>query len=205
MLRAMRRWVVVGSRASASGEFSLLDIAGTSGRFDVLLRCLRAALCVSHGLRQDTVVYLVLLGGQSAPRTMRIRGSDVRFLRPEERALATMVQKALAIPRSGAGFVQVKPGIAIADAGIECAIEDCGAGAPYVLDERAPDVRGVALDLRDPIVFVGDHLGLEERARQAIDARGAIAISIGPLSIHAEDAITIASNELDRRARCSNR
>ena len=58
-----RRFVVIGQSATASPDFSLVDIAGTSGRLDVLLRCLRAALLVSHGLRRDTVVYLVLLGG----------------------------------------------------------------------------------------------------------------------------------------------
>ena len=41
-----RRFVVIGQQASASPDFSLLDLPGTSGRLDVLLRCLRAALLV---------------------------------------------------------------------------------------------------------------------------------------------------------------
>ena len=58
----MRRFVIVGQQATSSPHFSLLDLPSTSGRLDVLLRCLRAALLVSHGLRRDAVAYLVLLG-----------------------------------------------------------------------------------------------------------------------------------------------
>ena len=61
--------MVVGQRARASSDFLLVDIPSTSGRLDVLLRCLRAALLVSHGVRRDTVVYLCLLGTPERPRT----------------------------------------------------------------------------------------------------------------------------------------
>lgn len=195
----MRRWVVIGRRASASPDFSLIDIAGTSGRLDVLLRCLRSALLVSHGLRRDTMVYLVLLGGEGAPRVMRIDGAAVRFVRPDERSLATMVKKALATPRERAGFVDVRPGVAIAEGGLEAALADLAPGPSYVLEEGATDLREASIDPRDPIVFVGDHLGLDERARAAIAAFGAAPIGVGPVSVHADDAITLACNELDRR------
>src|SRR5260370_886010 len=68
MAPLVRRFVVIGQQASASNDFSLDDLPGSSGRLDVLLRCVRAALLVSHGLRRDVVVYLVLLGGRHAPR-----------------------------------------------------------------------------------------------------------------------------------------
>src|SRR4051812_44596086 len=113
----MRRFVVIGQRASASPDFSLLDLPSSSGRLDVLLRCLRAALLVSHGLRRDTVVYLVLLGGPRAPRALRVDGASARFLRPDERSLAILVQRSLAAEVEGPGFVPVKPGIAVADGG----------------------------------------------------------------------------------------
>ena len=67
----MRCFVVIGQKATASADFSLSDIPGTSCRLDVLLRCIRAALLLSHELRRDTVVYLVLQGGPRAPRTVR--------------------------------------------------------------------------------------------------------------------------------------
>jgi tRNA (pseudouridine54-N1)-methyltransferase len=196
----MRRFVIVGQRATASPDFLLDDLAGTSGRLDVLLRSLRAALLVSHGLRRDTIVYLVLLGGPRAPVSLRFEGAHVKFLRPEERSLATLVKKVLALDCEATSFEAVKPGIAMARAGLEAVIADLGTGTRYMLDEGAPDVRGVELDARDGVFFVGDHLGFDEMTRAELVKMGAIAVGLGPVSLHAEDAVAIVGNEMDRRA-----
>ncbi len=195
----MRRFVVIGQKATASPDFSLVDIPSTSGRLDVLLRCLRAALLVSHGLRRETIVYLVLLGGASAPRALRVDASEVRFVRPDERALGTMVQKALAADAEGTGFVTVRPGVAIARGGLDVVLADLGAGARYVLEESAQDLRDAEIDTGDTVVFVGDHLGFDDETRARLAAIGAVPIGVGPISVHADDAVTIVSNEMDRR------
>lgn len=195
----MRRFVVIGQKATASPDFSLDDIPGTSGRLDVLLRCLRAALLVSHGLRRDTIAYLVLLGGPRAPRTVRIDGAAIRFVRPDERCLASMVKKALERATEGGAFVAVRAGLAVADAGLDAVLADAGVVTPYVLDEGASDVRDRVVDVRAPLFFVGDHLGFDERTRAVIASVGATPIAVSPLSLHADDAITLVSNELDRR------
>jgi tRNA (pseudouridine54-N1)-methyltransferase len=196
----MRRFVVVGQRATASPGFSLIDLAGSSGRLDVLLRCLRAALLVSHGLRVDTVVYLVLLGGDLAPRALRFDGATARFVRPDERSLATLVQKTLAAaPARSATFTDVRPGIAMASGGLDAVFADLAPGTAYVLEEGAADVRDSPLEVTAPVFFVGDHLGFDADTRAAIAAFGARPIGLGPMSVHAEDAVTLVSNELDRR------
>jgi tRNA (pseudouridine54-N1)-methyltransferase len=199
----MRRFVIIGQRASASPDFSLADLAGSSGRLDVLLRCLRAALLVSHGLRRDTVVYLVLLGGASAPRSLRIDGASARFLRPDERSLALLVQKSLAAPVAGAGFSLVRPGVAVANEGLAAVLADLGPCSPYLLEEHAPDLREAALSLADPVFFLGDHQGLDPASGARLAALGASAIGVGPVSVHADDAITLVVNELDRREAAS--
>ncbi len=197
----MRRFVIVGQRATASPDFLLDDIAGTSGRLDVLLRSLRAALLVSHGLRRDTVVYLVLLGGERAPVSLRFDGATAKFLRPEERSLAVLVKKVLAVPCESAAFVDVRPGIAMARGGLDAVTADLGdaSSARYVLEEGAPDFRGVPLDDRDGVFFVGDHLGFDDATRGALRAMNATPLGLGPMSVHAEDAVAILANELDRR------
>jgi tRNA (pseudouridine54-N1)-methyltransferase len=196
----MRRFVIIGQRASASPDFSLEDVAGTGGRIDVLLRCLRAALLVSHGVRRDTLVYLVLLGGVRAPKAIRIDGRDAEYLRPDERSLALLMKKVLTTAGDEPAFVVGRHGISVANGGLDTVLEDLGAMTPYVLEPAGNDVRGVALDTRDPVFFVGDHLGFDARSRARLQSIGAAPIGIGPMSIHAEDAVAIASNEVDRQA-----
>ncbi len=201
-MTALRRIVVIGQKATASGEFLLNDLPGTSGRLDVLLRCVRAALLVSHGLRGDTIVYLVLLGGPRAPRTLRIEGAVAAYVRPDERALANLAQKALAKPAGERGFALFRRGIAVAEGGLDVVLEDLGACTPYVLEEGAADVRDEPLTQEPGLpdaFFIGDHLGFDEGTRARLAAIGARPIAVGPVSVHADDAVTLIVNELDRR------
>ena len=197
-----RRFVFVGGHATASDDFLLDDLPGTSGRLDVGLRCVRAALLVSHGLRRDVVVYLVLRGGPRAPRVLRFSGSDARFIRPDERSLAVLAKKALAsqADEAASGFVEVKPGIGVACRGLEAVLEDLGAATLHILEEGAPDVRDApGLGDADTAFFLGDHVGFDAATRAQLAAVGARPLGVGPVAVQAEDAITLVSNELDRR------
>lgn len=202
-----RRFVVVGRTASASPDFSLVDLAGTSGRLDVLARCVRAALLVSHGVRRDALVYLVLLGGPRAPRVVRIDGASSLWLRPEERRLALIVQRALEardaarspnVSTERGPFLVLRNGVAVANGGLEVVLAELPAtSARYVLDARGEEARTAALADDDATFFVGDHLGLDAPSLEAIGP--AHALSLGPVQVLAEDAIALLHNELDRR------
>jgi tRNA (pseudouridine54-N1)-methyltransferase len=196
------RFVVIGQKADASGEFLPDDLPGTSGRLDVLLRCVRAALLWSHGIRDDVTVYLVLCGGPRAPRALRIDGASARFVRPDERSLATLARKTLASRADDGvdGFVEVRPGVAIARRGLEVVLAEIGAAPMFVLEEGGSDIRDcgeAAFD--DAVFFLGDHLGFDGAARERLAAAGARPVSIGPRSLHAEDVVAVVLNELDRR------
>lgn len=209
----LRRFVVVGRTATSSPDFSLVDLAGTSGRLDVLVRCLRAALLVSHGVRRDVIVYLVLLGGPAArgegpARVVRIDGRVSEWIRPEERRLALIVQRALEERERGRSpvrdhedgpYLVLRNGVAVANGGLEVALASIPASSRrIVLDERGADVRDASLGDDDVTLVLGDHLGLDEAARASLG--DALSVSLGPTSVLAEDAIALMHNELDRRA-----
>jgi tRNA (pseudouridine54-N1)-methyltransferase len=194
----VRRFIVVGQTAKTSGDFLLVDIPSTSGRVDVLLRALRTALLVSHGVRRDTRVYLMLLGDPERPRTLRIDGAAARYLRPDERSLATTLKKALATPCDSAEFVPVRPGIAIAKGDIETLLADLAGCALYLLEPAASDIRALSFDAREPAFVLGDHLGFSEAMRSRWLQLGAQPLSVGPTPLFTEDVIAIVSNELDR-------
>src|SRR6185503_9636957 len=113
--------------ALASGDFSLDDLASSSGRLDVLLRCVRAALLVSHGLRRDVLVYLVLRGGGKS-RVLRIDGRSAKFLRPDERSLAVLLQKtlsgAVSHQQSAVSFDDMRPGLSLCEGDLEQVLAD---------------------------------------------------------------------------------
>jgi tRNA (pseudouridine54-N1)-methyltransferase len=167
-----------------------------------LLRCVRAALLTSHGVRREVAVYLVLGGGDTAPRTVRVTGHDVEFLRPDERSLAVLMKKVLAAAndRGGPSFATVRPGIAVAEGGLAAVLDDLRAARFYVLEEGAPDIR-LERELGAPgaAFFIGDHLGFDDVTREALRVAGARALGLGPVSVHAEDAVAVVTNELDRR------
>jgi tRNA (pseudouridine54-N1)-methyltransferase len=195
----VRRFVLIGQTASASGEFLLQDLPSSSGRLDALLRALRAALLVSHDVRRDVAAYLVLRGGERAPRVLRVEGARAKFLRPDERSLATLVKKTLdAAVTPLAELTELRPGIDVRDGDLADLLSDVGEAPCYVLEEGAADVRSVPL-APDAWFFLGDHLGFDAASRTLLSARGAVPISVGPVSLHGEDVVTLLNNELDRR------
>ena len=90
-----RRFAVVAH--AAGGPVSLNDLAGASGRIDVIVRAINAALLHSHGMRRDVVVDLVLLGGVR-DRLVRLKGAQLRKWPADERGMAGHLRKLLAEP-----------------------------------------------------------------------------------------------------------
>ena len=197
----MRSFVVIGQVARADGEFSTEDLPGSSGRLDVLLRCVRAALLVSHGLRRDVQVYLVLRGGPRAPRVLRITGVNAKFLRPDERSLAILVKKTLAVILDNAAgdFVEVRPGLSVSPGDVGVVLADVGAAPRFVLHEQGLDIRACAAVGPAATFFIGDHQGFDEPTLALLDAAGCQRLAVGPVSLHGDDVVSVVSNELDRR------
>jgi tRNA (pseudouridine54-N1)-methyltransferase len=199
----VRRFVLIGQTASASGEFSLDDLPGSSGRLDVLLRSVRAALLVSHGLRRNVLVYLVLRGGGGAARLLRIDGRTVKFLRPDERSLATLVKKTLsAAVNVSDTFTEIRPGLELRAGDVPQLLAEMGTTPCYVLHEDGQDIRADGLSQLvddDAWFFIGDHLGFDERSLDALEQRGCRRVAVGPVSLHTDDVVALVSNELDRR------
>jgi len=196
----VRRFVLIGQTASAHGDFSLDDLPGSSGRLDVLLRAVRAALLVSHGLRRDVQVYLVLRGGVNGARTLRVDGRSVKFLRPDERSLAILIKKTLAAtPPATDDFVEVRPGIFAHHGDIGELLPQTNGAPCFVLHEEGADIRAHGAVAEDAWYFIGDHLGFDVVTLALLDRHGCARISVGPVSLHTDDVVALVGNELDRR------
>jgi len=187
----MTSFAIVGHLARTDGGFSLNDLPGSGGRMDVLCRCVNASLFLSHDLRRDVDVYLVLLGAPSGPKTVKFSGAAVKSLSPDERSAGALIKKVIDIP-CGSEFREGADGIFVRKGGLE---RLAGEHRFAVLDEQGTDVR--AVDALPDAFLLSDHLNFTPAEEELV--RDCPQISVGPRCLHADHTITVLHNELDRR------
>jgi tRNA (pseudouridine54-N1)-methyltransferase len=198
----VRRFVVVGQRARTARDFSLDDICGAAGRWDLLARCVQGSLFLAHDLRRDSELVLVLLGEPDAPKAVRVSGGSVRNLNPDERSTVALLSRALEVPLPRNGrWVEVQPGIHAARKGFREVVEECGDAPLVLLDEDAATEGGGLpgiLEGDDATFVLGDNSGLDEGQMDELRSRGALEVCLGPRALHTDHCIVIVHNLLDR-------
>ncbi len=191
----MRRFIVVGHRAVTTAEFPLNDLAGAAGRMDLLLNAANAALLVSHGLRRDVEVTLLLLGPPDPPRAIRILGERLERWGPDIRGNAALIRRAL---EHGSRLErETSPGIFASIRSLEEVL--AGVPAPLVeLREDGDDMRQASLP-PDVAFLLSDSVDLTSEEREIVSRKNPLACRVGPRSLHTDHVIAIIHNELDRR------
>ncbi len=191
----MRQFLILGHDAPTDDDFSLDDVAGGAGRLDVLCRCVNSAFFLSHGLRDDVRVHLVL----DDAYTVRFEGSDLRHLNPDERSTAARIRDALSQREEAVGHMpaETSPGVSLYRMGFEETFEAAAGDAAVVhLHEDGDPVVDVEPPA-DPLFVLSDHNDFTESEaavlRDAADRR----VRLGPERLHADHAITVAHNYLD--------
>jgi len=197
----MRNFIVVGHKATTSPNFSLEDIPGTSGRLDILCRAVTAAFVLSHGIRKDVCVYLILLGGE-IPKTIQLRGETLRHLNPDERTTAALLKKALALPAT-AEWAMSTSGIFVRTGGLTELLASLKDTKLIYLREDGADIRGLdASSLSGETAYIlGDHTGMTPEEEAMIEQAGAKVVSLGQTSLHADHCIVLLNWLLDTNLR----
>jgi tRNA (pseudouridine54-N1)-methyltransferase len=197
----MRTFIIVGHKATTTPNFSLEDIPGTSGRLDILCRSVTAAFVLSHGIRKDVCVYLVLLGGE-VPKTIQLRGETLRHLNPDERTTAALLKKALAVPATQEWAMSTS-GIFVRTGGLAEVLANLKDARLIYLREDGADIRGLdaqgkASSLSGDAAFIlGDHTGMTPEEEGLIEQAGGKVISLGQTSLHADHCIVLINWFLD--------
>jgi len=190
----MREFVVIGHEAPTTPDFSLADLPG-AGRLDLLCRCVTAAVFLSHGIREDVRVHLVL----ADEYTVSFDGGRLRNLYPDERNVAARIAGALERRADAVGHMPAEPspGVALHRTGFAATLDRVADGGTVVqLHEDGAPLAEVAPP-SDPVFALSDHRDFAdaeaERLAEAADTR----IRVGPERLHADHAITVAHNWLD--------
>ena len=185
----MRTFLVISNVMRTDGEFSLKDIPGTSGRADVIARTVTSAFLTSHGIREDVELYVVCLGPPDPPKTIRLIGSELKHLNPDERTTASLLQKALRTDPGGSWTVST-PGIHVRRSGLE--IVDNLPKPLFLMSEDGGPFRP-----EGGTYVLGDHRGLTEEQIGMMHGKDAIKMSLGPVGLHTDQCVILIHNRSD--------
>jgi tRNA (pseudouridine54-N1)-methyltransferase len=193
----MRRFVVVGHRAVTNSDFNLNDLCGSTGRLDVLLRSINSAFFLSHDMRRDVELYLVLQGGPDPPKTIRMVGDELKYLNPDERSTGALIRNAL-MKRIEREEVKSTPGIYISRMSFKEVVEKCSSISDVVyLIEDGEDINEIETNHEYTFVL-SDDKDLTEEEERILESYSQKRISLGPNSYHSDHCIAIVNNSLDR-------
>jgi len=194
-------FVVVSHTAPLDGEFSLSDLPGGAGRLDVLCRAATDAFLVSHGIRKDVGLHVVVRD----QLTISLWGPRLKRLNPDERSTGGLFREALRTARDLPPGEErgSTPGITVRGLGLAKLLDEMRATGtvPVLLDEGGQPLRTAPLPAT-PGFVLSDHqdLTLAESALLANLPR----VSVGPTVLQGHQCITLVHNELDlREARSS--
>jgi len=186
-------------RVPVSGNFSLNDLAGAGGRMDEVARAVSTAFTISNGLRRDTE-FTILFGAEPPPRARRIRlaGTGLRYLNPDERSTAALLKNALVRSSTLEREVEASPGLVVGPADPLKALTEFArepgtiwlteAGLPYHPTSAASS--GVGAVLSDP----EDPTPAE---REILQRLAIPPVSLGPVSLRASQCIDVLHNRWD--------
>ncbi len=190
----MRQFLVVGHEAPTTDEFALEDLPG-AGRTDLLARSVTSGLLLSHGIREDSRVLLVLADAF----TLRFEGSELRGLHPDERSTAALIRAALGEREEAIGHVEVEtsPGVYLSRRGLEPTLVEAADGATTLQLHDAGEPAVEREPPADPLFVLSDHRDPTDAEADLFDDHADARVSLGPERLHADDAITVAHNYLD--------
>ena len=100
-----RHFAIIGHDAPSTGKLHLNDLAGGSGRVDVLARAVNTALFISHGIRNDSTITIHLMGGD-IPRRVKFDGNILRGIHPDERSISGHIRSIMKRPVPPIGIWQ---------------------------------------------------------------------------------------------------
>ncbi|MDK2796369.1 MAG: tRNA (pseudouridine54-N1)-methyltransferase [Archaeoglobaceae archaeon] len=192
----MRGFLIIGNEAFTE-PFNLSDLPG-AGRMDILCRCVSQALFLSHSIRKNVEVYLLLLGKPDPPKAIRIRSGELRRMSPDERNIGGHIRKAVGF-KPQAEWTETNSGIYVARKTLrELLAEISKSYEIYYLREDGKDIREQVSKMKNPLFVLGDHTGVRREDEDTIIEFSSGILSVSKLSLMAEQCIAIVNYELDR-------
>jgi len=214
----MRNFIIVGHRAMTTPQFTLNDLSGTGGRMDILARAVNSAFFLSHDIRRDVEVTIVLQGPEDPPKTIRFLGSELKYLNPSERSTGGLIRNAIikhTVGKTESNNINsdaeklktdglpneqnTSPGIFISANGFPEVLKFYSTKSTLIhLHESSPDISKTDLDGELTFIF-SDDMNFTAEEEELIKEHTSHEFSLGPLVYHTDHCLSVVHNFLDRR------
>jgi len=169
------------------------DLPG-SGRVDLIARTVTAALLLSHAIRTEVQVHIIV----DDAYTITLDGAELRHLHPDERSTAAQIRNALAAHTEviGAQPTPVSPGLSIRRGGIASTLSALPSTAtPMRLAPAGQPLASLTVPTH-PVCVLSDHRSFTDEELATLEPE-TTAVSVGPLVLHGADVVTVIHNYLD--------
>jgi len=200
------------------GRFRLDNLP--NGRVDLLARCATAAIFLSHGIRENTRLWLVL---QDHGVSLCLDGATARGLHPDERTMAAAAQRTLAVAHGAVPRANSDDGWSFHAGGLVKRLSELvGDGDAPLSGKRRPLIQmhekgeaslaatlrgfydlgdakgGLRTDLdRGAILVLGDQLGFTPEEDAEVARRGGVRATAGPRPLLTSHCIVLAHHACD--------
>ncbi|ABO35041.1 protein of unknown function DUF358 [Methanococcus maripaludis C5] len=196
----MKEFIIKANKTVTNGEINLKDLPGSSGRLDLICRCVNSAFFLSHDLRRDTIFYSVLYGPPNPPIALQFVGNELKRVSPDERSIALFIKKALEKDASEL-WKESTSGIYSSKWEFRDIIlkkKNEGKRIFYLHLNGKPLENFEFKNDEDFVFILGDHIGIGEEDEEFLEEIGAEKISLSPLELHADHCIILVHNILDK-------
>ena len=194
----------------ASGAFDLNNLP--CGRVDVLARCVSAALFLSHGVRQNVRLWLLL---RDVGLTVCLDGARAKGLHPDERTIGSAIKRTLRSWDAGDAAHTTPLGWSVfADKNLEDRLRyilngsrhagDAATGFVVCHELGVPLTAALAAKARgtapSTLLVLGDHQGFSVEEEACFERCGGIKAQVSPVPLLASHCIVLAHAVLDTAA-----
>lgn len=195
-----RIFILKASTARTDNKFTIKDLPGTSGRLDVVCRCILSSLLLSEGHRLDTIFYAVLEGPPRPSITVEVNGEKIENL-PRDELKVALILKELLDPEKTPDTVS---GFKLMNKGFQDIVEEklCESET-YFLHRAGKNINEVLSGFpnlkRPQLTFIlGDHIGLNQNDIKYLVEMGIKPISLGPKEYLGSHCISLIQEKLNR-------
>jgi tRNA (pseudouridine54-N1)-methyltransferase len=188
----MRTFVLYARKARTDNNFRLDDLIN-AGRMDLVCRCISSALWLSHNVREDVRIFIVLNGPSNPPVTICFQGSKLSKVYVDEVTNAKWIKKLLSM-KFGKDWLDVDA-TKIARKSFQDILTELN-GKAYVLHEKGEFIENVKID-KNPSFVLGDQIGLPNK-EEKFALRNGEKISLGKNVYLASSCISIINWVCDK-------